>query len=61
MASPAGNRVNAVVLIFTLISGLTVFCRLFTRIFVIRNAGLEDALIAFAMVSIEPGGLTLAT
>jgi hypothetical protein len=51
--SPAGHRVNILVLIFTLVAGLTVFCRLFTRTVVIRNAGSEDALIAVAMVSIE--------
>lgn len=52
MASLAGNRVNALVLTFTLISGVVVFFRLFTRIAVIRNAGLEDVCITLAMVSL---------
>ncbi|KAF2277675.1 uncharacterized protein EI97DRAFT_301179 [Westerdykella ornata] len=48
-SSPAGNRVGAVIFTFTLLSGITVFFRLFTRVAVIRNAGLEDVLIALAM------------
>lgn len=51
--SPAGHRVNSVILILTLLSGLTVFCRLFIRLIVIRNAGSEDVFIALAMVSIK--------
>jgi hypothetical protein len=51
MASPAGDRVNAVVLSFTLVSGTLVFSRLFTRAVLIRKAGFEDVCIALAMVS----------
>ncbi|KAF2116474.1 hypothetical protein BDV96DRAFT_543909 [Lophiotrema nucula] len=50
MASPAGNRVNAVILAFTVVSGAVVFFRLFTRIAVIKNAGFEDVCITLAMV-----------
>jgi hypothetical protein len=50
MDSPA-NVVNAVVLVFTLISGLTVFLRLFMRGVLLRKAGFEDAWIMLAMVS----------
>ena len=50
MASPAGRRVNAVILAFTVVSGAVVFFRLFTRIAVIKNAGFEDVCIALAMV-----------
>jgi hypothetical protein len=52
MDSPA-NVVNAVVLVFTLISGLTVFLRLFMRGVLLRKAGFEDAWIMLAMVSGE--------
>lgn len=53
MSSPAGNRVNVLVLSFTLISGVVVFFRLFTRTVLIRNWGFEDVCISFAMVSVE--------
>ncbi|KAF2262370.1 hypothetical protein CC78DRAFT_582671 [Lojkania enalia] len=48
MASPAG-RVNSVILAFTVASGAVVFLRLFTRVFVIRNAGFEELCITLAM------------
>ena len=50
MDSPA-NVVNAVVLVFTLISGLAIFLRLFMRVVLLRKAGFEDAWIMLAMVS----------
>lgn len=49
--TPAGTRVNIIVLAFTLVSGLVVFLRLFTRLVISRGAGPEDACIVFAMVS----------
>lgn len=42
---------NTVVLVFTLLAGLVVFLRLFTRGLVLHKAGAEDAWITFAMVS----------
>jgi hypothetical protein len=45
------NVVNAVVLIFTLISGLAVLLRLFMRGIVLRKASVEDVWITLAMVS----------
>jgi hypothetical protein len=51
MSSPAGYRVNTVVLIFTLISGVAVILRLVTRVVHLRNAGVEDLCIGLAMVS----------
>ena len=54
MASPAGIRVNTVVLTFTLVAGLVVFLRLFTRIFLVRKAPCEDACVALAMVNSSP-------
>lgn len=59
MASPAGNRVNALVLTFTLVSGIVVFFRIFTRVAVIKNAGFEDVCITLAMVSIEASVYTV--
>jgi hypothetical protein len=50
-STPAGTRVNIIVLAFTLVSGLIVFLRLFTRLVISKGAGLEDACIVFAMVS----------
>lgn len=50
-STPAGIRVNIIVLAFTLVSGLVVFLRLFTRLVISKNAGLEDACIVLAMVS----------
>ncbi|KAF2865328.1 hypothetical protein BDV95DRAFT_507298 [Massariosphaeria phaeospora] len=49
MASPAGLRVNAVVVAFTVIAGGTVFLRLLTRGVLLRNIGIEDACIWLAM------------
>ncbi|ORY11593.1 hypothetical protein BCR34DRAFT_447226, partial [Clohesyomyces aquaticus] len=49
MASPSGNRVIAVTEAFTVVAGAVVFLRLFTRLFVLRNAAFEDACITFAM------------
>lgn len=49
-ASPAGVRVNTIVLAFTLVAGTVVFLRLFTRLVLTKGAGLEDACIAAAMV-----------
>jgi hypothetical protein len=49
--TPAGTRVNIIVLAFTLVAGLVVFLRLFTRLVISKGAGLEDACIVFAMVS----------
>jgi hypothetical protein len=51
--SPAGIQVNTIVLTFTLVAGLVVFLRLFTRLVLRKTGGLEDACIVFAMVS-EP-------
>ncbi|KAF2689161.1 hypothetical protein K458DRAFT_291797 [Lentithecium fluviatile CBS 122367] len=45
----AGNVVNAVVLVFTLLSGLTLFLRLFMRGVLVRKAGFEDGWIMLAM------------
>jgi hypothetical protein len=50
-SSPAGIRVNIIVLAFTLVSSMTVFLRLFTRLVISRMAGWEDACIVMAMVS----------
>lgn len=53
-SSPAGmaqTMLNTVVLVFTLIAGLIVFLRLFTRGLLLHKAGAEDAWISFAMVS----------
>ncbi|KAF3008694.1 hypothetical protein E8E13_009437 [Curvularia kusanoi] len=50
-ASPAGIRVNTIVLAFTLVAGTIVFLRLFTRLVLTKGAGFEDVCIAFAMVS----------
>ncbi|KAH7090690.1 hypothetical protein FB567DRAFT_298255 [Paraphoma chrysanthemicola] len=47
--SPAGIQVNTVVLTFTLVAGLVVFLRLFTRLLLSRMAGLEDLCICIAM------------
>ncbi|KAF2741035.1 hypothetical protein EJ04DRAFT_423379 [Polyplosphaeria fusca] len=49
MASPAGYRVNAITLIFTVIAGATVALRLITRFAILRNAGFEDVCITLAM------------
>jgi hypothetical protein len=51
MSSPAGDRVNAVTLVFTSIAGVTVCLRLFTRLALVRQTGFEDGCITFAMVS----------
>ncbi|KAF2745831.1 hypothetical protein M011DRAFT_446424 [Sporormia fimetaria CBS 119925] len=51
MASPAGDRVNVVVLSFTLLAGTTVFSRLYTRILVLRRWRCEDVFIACAIAS----------
>jgi hypothetical protein len=50
-ATPAGLRVNTIVLAFTLVSGMTVFLRMFSRIIILKSAGFEDVCIGFAMVS----------
>jgi hypothetical protein len=50
-ATPAGLRVNTIVLAFTLVSGMVVFLRMFTRLVISKGAGFEDVCIAFAMVS----------
>ncbi|KAI0577798.1 hypothetical protein TUN199_08290 [Pyrenophora tritici-repentis] len=49
-STPAGVRVNTIVLAFTLVSGMIVFLRLFTRLVISRSAGLEDLCIVIAMV-----------
>jgi hypothetical protein len=49
-ATPAGLRVNAIVLAFTLVSGMVVFLRLFTRFVISKGAGFEDVCIVLAMV-----------
>jgi hypothetical protein len=51
VATPAGVRVNSIVLAFTLVAGMVVFLRMFTRFSVTKRAGFEDACIGFAMVS----------
>ncbi|KAL6703592.1 hypothetical protein ACN47E_009537 [Coniothyrium glycines] len=48
--TPAGTRVNTIVLVFTLVTGLVVFLRLFTRLVLSKAAGFEDACILFAMM-----------
>lgn len=55
-SSPAGmaqTMLNTVVLVFTLIAGLIMFLRLFTRGLVLHKAGAEDAWISLAMVSVH--------
>ncbi|CAO2650904.1 Nn.00g092010.m01.CDS01 [Neocucurbitaria sp. VM-36] len=49
MASSAGIRLNTIVLAFTLVAGMVVFLRLFTRLVLTRAAGFEDACIVLAM------------
>ncbi|KAF1832109.1 hypothetical protein BDW02DRAFT_581484 [Decorospora gaudefroyi] len=49
-ATPAGLRVNTIVLAFTLVSGLVVFLRMFTRLALSKRAGFGDACIVLAMV-----------
>jgi hypothetical protein len=53
-ASPAGIRVNTIILAFTLIAGTVVFLRLFTRLVLTKGAGFEDVCIAIAMVCWSP-------
>jgi hypothetical protein len=53
-ATPAGLRVNTIVLAFTLVSGVVVFLRIFTRLVISKGAGFEDACVVLAMVS-NPG------
>jgi hypothetical protein len=50
-ATPAGLRVNTIVLAFTLVSGMIVFLRMFTRLVISKGAGFEDVCIVLAMVS----------
>lgn len=50
-STPAGVRVNTIVLAFTLVTGMVVFLRMFTRLVLTKSAGFEDACIALAMVS----------
>ncbi len=50
VVTPAGTRVNIIVLAFTLVAGMVVFLRMFTRLFMIRKAGFEDVSILLAMV-----------
>ena len=50
-STPAGTRVNIIVLAFTLVSGMVVFLRLFTRLAISKKAGQEDAYIVLAMVN----------
>lgn len=47
----APRGVNTVTLVFSLIAGLVVFLRLFSRGLLLRKAGLEDAFIVLAMVN----------
>jgi hypothetical protein len=52
-SSPAGmaqTMLNTVVLVFTLVAGLVMFLRLFTRGLLLHKAGAEDAWISLAMV-----------
>jgi hypothetical protein len=51
--TPDGIRVNTLTLAFTLIAGTVVFLRLFTRFVLTKGAGIEDACIAIAMVSLS--------
>lgn len=50
-STPAGTRVNIIVLAFTLVSGMVVFLRLFTRLVISKKAGQEDTYIVLAMVN----------
>lgn len=49
-ATPAGLRVNTIVLAFTLVSGVVVFLRMFTRLVMTKGAGFEDICIVMAML-----------
>lgn len=49
-ASPAGTRVNSIVLAFTVVAGLVVSLRMFARLLLTRVTGLEDLWIVLAMV-----------
>lgn len=52
-AGPAQTMLNTVVLVFTLLAGLIVFLRLFTRGLLLHKAGAEDVWISFAMVGYQ--------
>lgn len=52
---------NTVVLVFTLLAGLVVFLRLFTKGLVVHKSGAEDVWISFAMVSFQPYPEALTT
>ncbi|PVH99899.1 hypothetical protein DM02DRAFT_414617 [Periconia macrospinosa] len=57
----SGNRmVNTVVLVFTLISGMVVALRLFTRGLMLRNLGIEDVFMTLAMVLVVGFAVTVA-
>lgn len=49
--SPAGTRVNSIVLAFTVVAGLVVSLRMFARLLLTKVTGLEDLWIVLAMVS----------
>jgi hypothetical protein len=49
----AQTMLNTVVLVFTLVAGLIMFLRLFTRGLLLHKAGAEDAWISLAMVSVH--------
>lgn len=52
LASYVGTRMNTIVLAFTLVAGMVVFVRLFTRLLLTKNASVEDVCVVFAMASI---------
>jgi hypothetical protein len=49
-AVPRGNKGAAIGITFTTISLLTLLARLYTRLHLTKNAGLEDLAIVFAWV-----------
>ncbi|OAL51164.1 hypothetical protein IQ07DRAFT_507850 [Pyrenochaeta sp. DS3sAY3a] len=49
VASATGIRVNTIVLTFTLLAGMVVFLRLFTKLAMSKSAGFEDLCIVIAM------------
>jgi hypothetical protein len=58
IACPIGTRVTKTVLTFTIVTGIVVFLRLFTRMVLNKMSGFEDACVVLAMVGLPKPMIT---
>jgi hypothetical protein len=60
-AESNGGAAKIVIIVLPIISGISLVLRLYTRMYITKKAGLEDALIVFSFVSLYRSHIAIQT